>query len=273
VIRAGEQVAADPAFFAEHGWWIAPPLFDEATMVEARARAHAVCEGVHPTGEAPQIVYPVEDERHGLRKIDNAWWADDVIAAIVTNPEIGRLAAELIGAEEIHLWHDQLLWKPPGTGTPSANVGWHQDRGYWTASSSSSMLTAWVAFDDVTEDMGALRFVDGSHRWGPVIGGNAFFETDLDRSRQQAQVPEGEEWREVVAELATGQVSFHHCKTIHGSGPNVSDRHRRSVAIHLVSGEATVVAGRHHPNLELFDAEPGTPFRGPRFPRLWPVPA
>lgn len=258
------------AFFDEHGWWIGEdPLFDAATAAAAADRTRAVCAGSYATGEAPQIVYPVEDDR-SLRKIDNAWWADDVLARIVTNPEIGRIAAELIGADEIHLWHDQLLWKPPG-GEAKANVGWHQDRGYWTASSSSKMLTAWVAFTDVTEDMGALRFVDRSHRWGTVIRGNAFFETDLERQRMEAELPEGAVWKEEVAELRAGQVSFHHCKTIHGSGPNASDRDRMSIAVHLVAGDAVVVEGRHHPNLELFDAAPGAPFRGPRFPRLWPA--
>jgi ectoine hydroxylase-related dioxygenase (phytanoyl-CoA dioxygenase family) len=259
--------------FRELGWCTGPVLFDGDTVAEARRRTHLVCEGVYETGVAPQIVYPVDDERRSLRKIDNAWWSDPVIASIVTSPVIGELAATLIGAEEIYLWHDQLLWKPGGTGATAGNVGWHQDRGYWTASSSSSMLTAWIAFDDVSEDMGALRFVDRSHAWGPVIGGNAFFETDLDGQRDSARLPDGAVWKESVAELRAGQVSFHHCKTIHGSGPNTTERDRRSVAVHLMAGDATVVAGRHHPNLELFDARPGAPFRGPRFPRLWPAPA
>jgi ectoine hydroxylase-related dioxygenase (phytanoyl-CoA dioxygenase family) len=33
--------------------------------------------------------------------------------------------------------------------------------------------------------------------------------------------------------LKKGEVSFHHCLTIHGSGPNHSTNPRRSIAIHL----------------------------------------
>jgi ectoine hydroxylase-related dioxygenase (phytanoyl-CoA dioxygenase family) len=33
--------------------------------------------------------------------------------------------------------------------------------------------------------------------------------------------------------LEKGQVSFHHCLTIHGSGPNRGTAPRRSIAVHL----------------------------------------
>lgn len=37
--------------------------------------------------------------------------------------------------------------------------------------------------------------------------------------------------------MRRGQVSFHHCRTVHGSGPNTSARPRRSLAIHLQPGD------------------------------------
>ena len=260
----------DTQFFAEQGYWLAPRLFDEATIRDARAHAASVCEGIYEKGEAPQLVYPVTDPAKGLRKFDNAWWADRVIESIATSPAIGQIAATLLGVREIYLWHDQLLWKPGGS-EEHGNVGWHQDKGYWTASSTSDMLTAWVAFDDVTAEMGAMRFVAGSNHWGSVITNlSAFFETDHDAQRRAVQLPAEAEWREVVAAMPAGHASFHHCKTIHASGPNRTDRARPGLAVHLMSGEARLVKGRGHPNEALFDAEDGALWRGPRFPRLWP---
>jgi hypothetical protein len=32
-------------------------------------------------------------------------------------------------------------------------------------------------------------------------------------------------------------MSFHHCRIYHGSGPNLSDRPRRAVSLHLQDGE------------------------------------
>lgn len=258
----------DIRFFADNGYWIAPRVFDDEMVASARVHGARVLAGQYDRNEAPQIIYPVSDPHKGLRKIDNAWWADSVFAAIVTSPAIGRIAAALLAVQEIYLWHDQLLWKP-GNSEAFGNVGWHQDKAYWAASSSYLMITAWVAFDDVTSDMGAMRFVPGSHRWGKV-GGMEFFETDLERTREQIAVPEGAQWCEVAAEMRAGQASFHHCMTLHASGPNTTARPRRAITIHLMAGDARVVRRHMHPNQFCFAGEDGDLWRGPRFPRLWP---
>ena len=36
--------------------------------------------------------------------------------------------------------------------------------------------------------------------------------------------------------IPKGHMSFHHCRTYHGSGPNRSDRPRRAVSLHLQDG-------------------------------------
>ena len=37
--------------------------------------------------------------------------------------------------------------------------------------------------------------------------------------------------------IPKGHMSFHHCRTYHGSGANVSGRPRRSVSLHMQDGE------------------------------------
>ena len=44
---------------------------------------------------------------------------------------------------------------------------------------------------------------------------------------------EGKKVVRVPMTLKKGQVSFHHCWTIHGSYPNRSDKHRQALAVHL----------------------------------------
>ena len=236
-------------------------------MAEARQHAAAVCAGLHETARSPST-----DIGHGrgeLRKIDQAWWADATIASVVTSGVLGQMAAELLGVDTIRLWHDQLLWKPPGGGREGV-VGWHQDRAYWTASSTSDMVTAWVALDDVTADMGAMRFVPGSHRWGRVVDGNAFFEKDHESQRARARLPDGAEWREDLVEVQAGQATFHHCKTLHGSAANISDRPRISLAVHLISGDARRVPGQVASEQRLRRCSRGRALVRPRSPR--PVP-
>jgi Phytanoyl-CoA dioxygenase (PhyH) len=261
-----EPSSGDVDFFQEHGWWVSPRLFSSEEIAAAREHAMRVFQGIFETGEKPQIIHPLPHPK-GLRKIDNAWFADRVLAAIATSPRIGRIAAMLTGFEEIYLWHDQLLWKP-GPSEAFANVGWHQDKGDWEASSTSEMLTAWVALDDTSEVNGALRFVDRSHAWGKVAGRD--FLTHSIEERARIVVPHGETWHEVPAILQAGQVSFHHCQTIHGIAPNPTHEPRRSLAVHLMSGAARIVRGSGHPNEALTNAPHGAPWRGSRFPRLWP---
>jgi hypothetical protein len=58
--------------------------------------------------------------------------------------------------------------------------------------------------DGRAANVGWLQFVDGSHEWD-VAG------ADLD-------------FQKVVARLRRGQVSFHNCRTIRGSGPDRTGR-------------------------------------------------
>jgi ectoine hydroxylase-related dioxygenase (phytanoyl-CoA dioxygenase family) len=58
------------------------------------------------------------------------------------------------------------------------------------------------------------------------------------------QVPVGQEWAEAPVLLPAGGASFHHCLTLHGSGPNLSGRPRRSFAIHLRTDKSRPVEDR-----------------------------
>jgi hypothetical protein len=79
--------------------------------------------------------------------------------------------------------------------------------------------------------------------------------------------------------MRRGQVSFHHCRTVHGSGPNHGDTPGRSLAIHLQTGDNRW--RRHvdasgttatHGNDGLVRAAGGVPdYTDPRVcPQLWP---
>lgn len=261
---------SDVRFFRENGFWLSPKMFDDELLAQAREHLERLRRGEYEKGEPPLSNYrPSGDDAKGLVKIDNGWWADRVMERFATSPEIGEIAARLLGVEEIYLWHDQTLYKPPASGA-AGNVGWHQDKGYWASSSTTDMITAWVAFDDVDEENGAMRFVAGSNHWG-LVNESDFFNPDMEGQKARIRRPGGAEWKEVPALLKAGEVSFHHCLTLHGSGPNRSNRPRRSIAVHMMSGEARLVKGNRHDNETIFGGENGALFRGPKFPRLWPA--
>ena len=68
--------------------------------------------------------------------------------------------------------------------------------------------------------------------------------------------------------VETGEVSFHHSLTWHGSPFNRSERPRRAIAIHYMTGEAYFDASGNHVMKEFVDLEDGAPMAaaGEHFP-------
>lgn len=202
--------------------------------------------------------------------------------AIVHHPQIAACAARLLGCREVRLWHDQLLYKPPlptdRRDDVQVAVGWHADRNYWQTC-TGPLLTAWVPFTAVSQDMGPISFIEGSHRWDPIEELD-FFNNDLS-SREALMGERFSQSTLVVPTFRRGQVSFHDWRTVHGSAPNRSDRPRRSMAIHLQGGDNTWTEWRHpdgrlrrHANDALVRRDQaGNPdYRDPDWcPLLWPV--
>ena len=145
----------------------------------------------------------------------------------------------------MQVWWVQLLGKPPADseGAIPTNIGWHQDRRFWTRwKEGSELFTAWVALSDVTSESGPMRFARGSNRWG-FMDQSDFYAQDHEEQREAIAVPDGETWEEVAAILPPGGASFHHNLTYHGSGPNLSTQMRRSLAIHLRTENSAAAEG------------------------------
>jgi ectoine hydroxylase-related dioxygenase (phytanoyl-CoA dioxygenase family) len=187
------------------------------------------------------------------------------------------MAARLMQTPIVRLWHDQLLYKP-GQGASGAaatgNVGWHQDHGYWRCT-VPDLITAWVAFDDVTLEKGCMQVVPGSHKWG-LLSQSDFFATDLETTKQRIQDLTGRPFRTAPCALKAGAVSFHHCLTVHGSGQNITDQPRRSLVMHVMPSHARYIANTpddNHMNAILMKeqgGEDGDLFTGEFWPQLYP---
>jgi ectoine hydroxylase-related dioxygenase (phytanoyl-CoA dioxygenase family) len=101
-----------------------------------------------------------------------------------------------------------------GSGVPP-----HQDNAYF-CQTPPDMLTVWIAIDAVTEANGPVTYVKGSHRLGPLptkpsgVRGNSI---------GLAEMPAVGEGDVLVALLAPGDATIHHCDTIHYSAPNTTD--------------------------------------------------
>ncbi|MDC0045176.1 phytanoyl-CoA dioxygenase family protein, partial [Pelagibacteraceae bacterium] len=228
-------------------------------------------EGYKKTHSPEEIEYDVNTE---LGKFDNGWWLNKEIRNLVLSSDIGKMAAELMGVSSVRVWHDQILSKPPINkldNNNKANIGWHQDRGYWTCCADDNMITAWVALQDTNIENGSMRFIKNSNSWGLISNGGDFFASDLEKLKNKL-INEGKEWSEISNDLKVGEVSFHNAYTFHGSGPNYSDKPRMSVAIHLMPGDNTFdPSGAFHETAKSLGpfAKKGQIFDGPFNPLIY----
>jgi hypothetical protein len=135
-----------------------------------------------------------------------------------------RLAAKLLGvpATQLHGW-GHMIRKPARIG---ASLPWHQDEAYWDPAFDYRALGVWMPLDPATLESGCLHFIPGSHleevrahrHVGDDANVHALFTEDADASRA------------IAVPLSAGGATFHHCRTLHSSGPNTSERPRRAYA-------------------------------------------
>ena len=150
----------------------------------------------------------------------NLWQDNDKIREIMLDKRLGKMAAQLAGADGIRIWHDQALIKKPWANPTS----WHLDTPYWSFSDRRA-LSIWVALDDATYENGCLFFIPGSCQRttfeNPGIGKNmgAIFTT----------YPEFKTSRSVAAPMKAGSCSFHNGLTIHGAHANMTSGYRRAM--------------------------------------------
>ena len=95
----------------------------------------------------------------------NLRYCSDAVRSFVQSPRFGRIASRLLRAPAVRLYHEQALFKPPG-GTDSH---WHQDQFYFPFDDTFTM-GLWMPLVDCSLDMGPLRFVAGSHKYGNLEG-------------------------------------------------------------------------------------------------------
>jgi hypothetical protein len=161
------------------------------------------------------------------------------LAGNVYERRAADVARQLWG-EDFAIDYDQLVAKPPHKA--DAVFHWHQDLGYWPITPDTRTATFWLALDDVADDNGCVRFVDGSHR-EPELREHLPLHGDRDSNHTLvAQVdPARDRIRSAI--LPRGSVSVHHERAVHGSGGNGSDRWRRGYVLAYRS-PATIAAER-----------------------------
>lgn len=208
----------------------------------------------------------IDDYSKLFTQVTNIWRVNESARQVVFNRRWASIAAQLLGAPSVRLYHDQALFKPPGADrTP-----WHQDRYYWPLDTDLT-VTMWLPLVDVTEDMGPTRFASTSHHAGPL--GDLAISGTTDRRLAEVIAERG--WRVESAPVAAGDATFHAGGTIHSAGANRSDRVREVLTIIYYAAGTRVAApanDNQRADMEVFlpGTKPGDEAKSELNPILFP---
>lgn len=204
---------------------------------------------------------------YGILK-NNVWREVPDVARLIDDGALAAIACELLGAAEIVLFQDNLVWKPPG----GARIEWHQDYSYWPLDRPAG-VTLWIALDDADAANGCMHYLPGTHLMGErqpadfISGTGQPQRGDLPPLEWRAREPDA-----VAAAVRAGQVVAHHPLVWHMSPANASHRVRRALTLTWILPTATWDPD-HAPHPYLYALRPaaGERVAGEMFPRFGAV--
>ena len=158
--------------------------------------------------------------------------------AAVRNETILDVVEDMIGPD-IFVWASLFFSKDPGD---PRYVGWHQDSTYWGLS-GPEVVNVWLALSPATVANGAMKIVPGSHLKGQISHRETYNKKSL-LTRGQEIETEIDEAAAVDIELEPGEISLHHIRVIHGSGPNKGDDRRMGFTIRYIPTHLHQIHGR-----------------------------
>jgi ectoine hydroxylase-related dioxygenase (phytanoyl-CoA dioxygenase family) len=202
-------------------------------------------------------------------------WGDVApIGRLATSSRLPSIAAQLLGSEQVRLYHDHVLVKEGGT---TQRTPWHQDQPYYNVSGHG--VSAWIPVDDVPEG-GCLELVAGTHA-GPWLMPRTFLsgEAKWFPDGSLAELPDIEADRSAFEikrwTMAPGDAICFDFLTVHGAPGFPFAGRRRVLSLRYLADDArhAVRRWRTSPPFEGLDAElpDGAPMDHPLFPVVWPA--
>jgi ectoine hydroxylase-related dioxygenase (phytanoyl-CoA dioxygenase family) len=221
----------------------------EENIIEFQQKGHTLVEQVLTAGEIatyrPVIVGAADRYNTERRKLDerdtygkaflqimNLWMVDADARKFVLAKRMAKIAADLMGVENVRLYHDQALFKEPGGGpTP-----WHQDQYYWPIDTNNT-ITMWMPLVDINVDMGMLTFASNSYKEGAVFDFEISdeSETAFDDYVKAHNFPISR-----ANTMRAGDATWHRGFTMHHANGNNSDQMREVMTIIYVADGARV---------------------------------
>jgi phytanoyl-CoA hydroxylase len=230
------------AFYREHGFLRIPAVFSREETAAMKTDLDWMIRdwaniGVGWTGPWRQALMNIEEEaRSKLIAMHDLQYYSDVWMKAVTKPNLAAMMSQLLTTEAdgpdgapVELHHSTMHVKPPETGHP---FPMHQDLAFYDHQ-DDRYVDVLVHLDDTCHANGEIRFLDGSHKLGPLDHITSFINASGQREECTPHLPPDRYRLQDTTPVpaSAGDIVIFNIYTIHGSYMNTTSEMRRLVRI------------------------------------------
>ncbi len=210
------------AKFREDGFVVVKGFLSPGEVDQLEQEVDRYIAGVLPTVPRIHVVY--ESGWSGpLKQFSRLELYDRYFQRMLARPATVHLLSACLG-EPVEPITTEVFYKPARVGSPAL---YHQENAYFNYLPPYG-LVLWIALDETTLENGAAHFARGSHRLGEI----PHVQTGLPLfTKALSQPPDSVRCPGAPALLQRGDASIHHFLTVHRSGPNKTDSHRRGFVL------------------------------------------
>ncbi len=258
------------AFYQENGWAKLEQLIPEAVATQ-------MLDAVREAMEQSEAELGEGGVSAGGQVHDRVYWRDwhfpgrddgiEPFRSLAYSREIGHNAQRFIGREVPINYHaDMMAVKMPTGHAASGPTGFHQD---WVnfPFDRVGFLSFWIALSDIPPERGAMRFLSGSHKAGPLgkmglVGGPQPTEYYPDLLERFPLSP--------PLHLRAGDATVHNGMVVHGAPPNSTDKPRWAAILSYHPADTCYTGAPHHIFSADLGLEVGKPIKNDLFRVVYP---
>ena len=219
------------AFFEDRGYLIVKDLLSADEVEQSQReiqRLHHLAAHLEGREDAPYGSHfqrePFASGEHSdgvpvLRKIENTRQLSTHFADLSVHPRLVAIVQNLLG-DDLLLFRSTLMLKPAFHGSPHAL---HQDSAYWPME-PPALITVSIALDNATPENGCIKVIPCSHHWGLQEWGHIAQDQDAPLTTRD----DIDQSAPIDVPLGAGSAVLFHSLMVHGSGPNQTDRSRKT---------------------------------------------
>lgn len=217
--------------FQELGYVRIPGFINAAEVALIHENLQRLITDIVPGLADTDVFYEDKADKTSIKQIVRLFHHDDFFAQLYLKSRFFRLAEFLLGRVVLGR-NMQYFNKPPSLSTPTPP---HQD-GYYAKLSPIEGMTMWLALEDVDEENGCVRYINGSHKRGVRPHGKT---GTLGFSQGITDYSDEDRAAEVCMIAKPGDLMVHDSLTIHRADGNRSaTRSRKALGFIYYSARA-----------------------------------